>query len=121
MLKEMWGEEVPRHYDAPEPTKVGSSIHVWQTSTGTPDEVINVVHNIVKSIHIKFGQQSEPLNYIKLAHGSNGWLLWNPYTDDKWMTYTSNSHWWVPKSSGGGMELVPMNSAKINAIIKNWV
>ena len=121
MLKEMWGEEVPRNYDAPEPVDVGSPIHIWKTDTGTPDPVINVIHNIVKSIHMKLGQQAQPLNYIRLTHNINGWLLQNPHTDDKWILYGVQGRWWIPNDEGGGMQLVPLDFKKAEEIIRSWV
>jgi hypothetical protein len=96
----------------------------WKTPTGTPDEVINVMHRILETIMRNLEPGRNPLEYINLAKlkdSRESWVIRNPINDYFIIYITQNKMWLAPDDVDGRVHVASISTNGLDLVIKNWM
>lgn len=96
--------------------------HGWSTKPGTPDEVINAIHDVTAEV---ISKGKNPNDYIGLVPGDvpglrKIWIVKNRKNHEGSLIFSEYyKQWYSPKL--GIDEKAPINPTIMKAIIKQWV
>lgn len=114
ILKEIEAEQ--------EPAPARPLMMKWHTPGDSPDEVVNVTHQLIAKIMEKIGSNNElyVAHYIKSQRMDEGtWAVWNPSTN-MMLKYTKRGGIWelvMPGDAVGRM----LSATDLENIIAHWM
>jgi hypothetical protein len=96
-------------------------VNVWKTESGVPDEIINVIHELMAVVMKRIEPGEKTTDYISLTKGPFGWMIRNPKIPDLKMIYSpKNNTWWAPESIEKGTVNTQLSPNSLNLMIQNW-
>jgi hypothetical protein len=94
---------------------VGDPSKAWKTPPGTPDEIIDVIHNIVAHCH---AAGKDPHSYVVLGKTESGmWAVINPVRDFSIGLLEKENQWMFSWRENPPVEI---DDIQLNQIISSW-
>lgn len=96
---------------------------LWDTPPDTPDEVIDVMHQIIAHIMDIRGIKTNPMRHVKLKKIQDLWQITRPDKPETYLIYVpTDDLWWSPvDDTKSRVKMIPLNHNDLESTIESWL
>jgi len=96
---------------------------LWNTPTDTPDEVIDIMHQIIAHIMDTQGLKANPIKHVKLRKVQDMWQIFRPDKSKIYLIYdpVENLLWAPVYDTTNHIKMITLDKSGLELKIENWL